>query len=103
LFFVAEAFMRRSGLVLSGIFLALVAFGCTSDKSDNSNSQISESDIPTAVQAAFFSQHPYAKIDKPLKQSDDKYGEIFVIPYTLAGGATGSATYNATGALVGGQ
>jgi hypothetical protein len=99
--------MRGARLALTGSLLSLLAFGCSSnttpDKNSNNSQEISESEIPSEVQAAFFSEHPYAKIDHPLKQSDQNGAASYVLPYTLDGGAGGSATYSPNGVLVSGQ
>jgi hypothetical protein len=97
---------RRSAFV--GIFLAATVFGCTSNNSSgnsssNNSREISESQIPTAVQAAFFSEHPYATINHPHQLSDQNGNDTYLLPYTLSGGATGSATYSESGTLLNGQ
>ena len=87
--------MRKEILIAAVLCLAA---GCESNSSKPS--QISESDIPNAVQAAFTAEHPYSKIDHPKTYSDSNGVKVYEIPYTRSDGTTGIAKYGASGELI---
>lgn len=85
-----------AAIVLSGILLA----GCTTTSSDIvSKDSIDPNNVPSAVQGAFFAEHPYAKMDHPSKLTSDKGVVSYEIPYVRPDGTKGKATYAETGDL----
>jgi hypothetical protein len=87
----------RNGILISAVLC--LAAGCASN-SGNKSSEIDESQIPKAVQAAFDSEHPYAKIDHPKTYSDSNGITVYEIPYTRPDGTSGKARYGSTGELL---
>ena len=65
--------------------LGVVAAGCSSGSS--------------AVEGAFYSEHPYAQIDQLSKQSNSDGSSSYEITYTRPDGTKGNATYAPTGEL----
>jgi hypothetical protein len=63
---------------------------------------ISQSDIPTAIVAAFAAEHPYDKIHDPRQVDDSDGATRYIIPYTRPDGSEGSLTYAPTGEVLGG-
>jgi hypothetical protein len=87
-------------LPLMVLGLAVLA-GCSSASfSKNGNSiTIKNNEVPAAVQGAFASEHPYAKMTEPKKVTDSDGVVTYVVPYTRADGSTGSASYSDMGEL----
>ena len=56
--------------------------------------------IPAAVQGAFYSEHPYAKMNNPTQVTNDDGSTSYKIPYTRPDGTTGTATYAQMGELL---
>jgi hypothetical protein len=65
--------------------LAVLAAGCSSSSS--------------AVEGAFYSEHPYAHIDRSTEQSNADGSTSYEIAYTRADGTKGTATYAPTGEI----
>jgi len=65
--------------------LGVMAAGCSSGSS--------------AVEGAFYSEHPYAYIDRSTTRSNSDGSTSYEIAYTRADGTKGTATYAATGEL----
>jgi hypothetical protein len=51
------------------------------------------------VRGAFYSEHPYAQIDRSTKQSNSDGSASYEIAYTRADGTKGTATYAPTGEI----
>ena len=79
------------------LLILAVLVGCASD---NSSQKVQPNEIPAAVQAAFDSEHPYAKMNNPTKVSNEDGSTSFKIPYTRPDGTTGTATYAQMGELL---
>jgi len=78
------------------LFILIGLAGCT----NNSTSQtVQPNQIPAAVQGAFYSEHPYAKVNHPTKITNDDGTTSYQIPYTRPDGTTGTATYAEMGEL----
>ncbi|MGD0767291.1 MAG: hypothetical protein ABSB42_03615 [Tepidisphaeraceae bacterium] len=65
--------------------LGVVAAGCSSASS--------------AVEGAFYSEHPYAHIDRSTTQSNADGSTSYEIAYTRADGTKATATYAPTGEI----
>jgi hypothetical protein len=65
--------------------LGVVAAGCSSGSS--------------AVEGAFYSEHPYAHIDRSTTQSNADGSTSYEIAYTRADGTKATATYAPTGEI----
>jgi hypothetical protein len=78
-----------------------IAAGCAATaKSGSSSITINTNQVPAAVQGAFYSQHPYAQMSKPIQQTTDSDNQtIYIIPYTRTDGTKGTATYTSMGVL----
>ena len=81
--------------------LFLLAAACTHGSASNGSTTITinQNQVPTAVQGAFTSQHPYAEMTKPIQQSTVDNQKIYTIPYTRTDGSKGTATYTSFGEL----
>jgi len=92
--------------ILFSALVCLAVAGCTSTNSSSEKSSgekssgSGEGSVPTAVKAAFDSEHFYAKMDHPTTRSSSDGGTIYEIPYTNADGTKGIATYGPTGELL---
>jgi hypothetical protein len=75
--------MRKESLFWA--LLGVMAAGCSSGSS--------------AVEGAFYSEHPYAHIDRSTTQSNSDGSTSYEIAYTRPDGTKGTATYAATGEL----
>jgi hypothetical protein len=87
--------LMRNGILAAAIFSQAV--GCAGH---SKYTDMSESDMPQAVQAAFGSEHPYAKVDHPKTYSDCDGKTVYEIPYSRADGTTGTARYGSSGELL---
>lgn len=85
--------------ILISVALCLAA-GCATNSSGGKSSEISESQVPKAVQAAFISEHPYAEMNHPKTYSDCDGNTVYEIPYTRPDGSTGTAKYGSMGELM---
>jgi hypothetical protein len=80
--------------------LLLTLASCHGSASSGSTTvTINPNQVPTAVQGAFTSQHPYAEMTKPIQQSTVDNQKIYTIPYTRTDGSKGAATYTSFGEL----
>jgi hypothetical protein len=81
--------------------ILLFAAACsTTAKSGSSSITINPNQVPAAVQGAFYSQHPYAQMTKPIQQSTDNDNQtIYTIPYSRTDGTKAIATYTSMGVL----
>ena len=78
----------------------LIAAACSATaKSGSSSVTINTNQVPAAVQGAFYSQHPYAQMSKPIQQTSADNDTIYTIPYTRTDGTKGTATYTSMGVL----
>jgi hypothetical protein len=89
--------LMRNRILITAVLC--LAAGCASHNK-NQTSDISESDMPQAVQAAFGSEHPYAKMDHPKKCTDKDGKTVYEVPYTRPDGTSGTAKYGAMGELI---
>ena len=84
-------------------YLALVlltAAACSgSAQSGSSTVTINTNQVPAAVQGAFYSEHPYAKMTKPIQEATVDNETIYTIPYTRTDGSKATATYTSMGVL----
>jgi uncharacterized lipoprotein len=87
--------MRKAFVLLLLTGLAACASNQQSDRNQNSG----ESKIPSDVQAAFYSEHPYAKMNNPTERDTQQDGTVYTIPYTRSDGSTGVAVYTSMGVL----
>lgn len=85
--------------ILISAALCLLA-GCATNSSGQKSSDISESQVPKPVQAAFYSEHPYAQMNHPKTYSDCNGNTVFEIPYSRTDGTTGTAKYGSMGELM---
>jgi len=100
--------MRR--IWMAALLTAWLACGCSSNNTTPTTSPaassdgraISQSDIPSAIVAAFAAEHPYDKIHDPREVSDSDGTTRYIIPYTRPDGSEGSLTYAPTGEVLGG-
>lgn len=83
---------------LAMVVAALLAAGCSSS-SGGSSEGIEPKEVPAAVQAAFDTEHPYAQMNNPKKETDSDGSVSYEIPYTRPDGTKGTATYAQTGEL----
>jgi hypothetical protein len=83
------------------IFVALVlgAAACSHGSQGTTTVTINRNQVPTAVQGAFYSQHPYAQVSGPIEETSENNQTIFAIPYTRSDGSMGTATYTSFGEL----
>jgi hypothetical protein len=88
----------RNGILVFAMFC--LAAGCATSSSGGKSSEISESQVPRAVQAAFVSEHPYAEMNHPKTYSDCNGNTVYEIPYTRNDGSTGTAKYGSMGELM---
>jgi hypothetical protein len=81
--------------------LLIAAAACsTTAKSGSSSITINTNQVPSAVQGAFYSQHPYAQMTKPIQQTTDNDNQtIYIIPYSRTDGTKAIATYTSMGVL----
>jgi hypothetical protein len=91
-----KVYLMRNGILIAAV-LSLAAGCCTSH---SKSTDMSEGDMPQAVQAAFGSEHPYAKVDHPKKITDHDGNTVYEIPYTRTDGTTGTARYGESGELM---
>ena len=77
-----------------------LAAGCATSSSGGKSSEISERQVPRAVQAVFVSEHPYAEMNHPKTYSDCNGNTVYEIPYTRNDGSTGTAKYGSMGELM---
>jgi uncharacterized lipoprotein len=87
--------MRKVFVLL--LLTALAA--CASNQQSGQNQNSGESKIPDDVKAAFYSEHPYAKMNNPSTQNSQQDGTVYTIPYTRSDGSTGLAIYTSMGVL----
>ncbi|HEX4056136.1 MAG TPA: hypothetical protein VHX86_17885 [Tepidisphaeraceae bacterium] len=83
---------------LAIVAAGLLAAGCSST-SDGSSEGIEPKSVPAAVQGAFYTEHPYAQMNHPKKDTDSDGSVSYEIPYTRPDGTKGNATYAQTGEL----
>jgi hypothetical protein len=88
----------RNRILISAVLC--LAAGCATDSSKGKSSEINQSQVPQAVQAAFDSEHPYAEMNHPKTYSDCDGNTVYEIPYTRADGTKGTARYGPMGELV---
>ena len=80
------------------VFLLLTGLtACASNQDQNKSSD--DNKVPSDVQAAFYSEHPYAKMNNPSKADTPQDGPVYTIPYTRSDGSTGVAVYSSMGVL----
>jgi ABC-type Fe3+-hydroxamate transport system substrate-binding protein len=84
---------------LTALALALMS-GCSGTvSSNNSTVTIRPNEVPAAVQGAFDSEHPYAKMNEPKRVTNSDGVITYVIPYTRTDSSTGTASYSDMGEL----
>jgi hypothetical protein len=88
----------RNGILISAAFC--LAAGCATNSSGGKSSEISQGQVPQAVQAAFNSEHPYSEMNHPKTYSDNDGNTVYEIPYTRSDGTTGTAKYGSMGELI---
>jgi len=88
----------RSGITI--LATLIMAAGCASNSSGGKSTEISDSQVPKAVEAAFDSEHPYAVMNHPKTYSDCDGKTVYEIPYTRPDGTTGTARYGPMGELL---
>jgi hypothetical protein len=88
----------RNGILISAALC--LATGCATNSSGGKSSEINQSQVPQAVQAAFNSEHPYAEMNHPKTYSDKDGNTVYEIPYTRSDGTTGTAKYGSMGELM---
>jgi hypothetical protein len=89
--------MRNMILISAAFFLAA---GCANNSSAQKSSQISNDQVPKPVQAAFYSEHPYAEMNHPKTYTDSNGNTVYEIPYTRSDGTNGTARYGSMGELM---
>jgi hypothetical protein len=80
-------------------FILAIAAGCASNQQSDQKTLTGDGKIPSDVQAAFFSEHPYAKIDDASQQSSPQDGTLFTVDYTRSDGSKGVAVFTSMGVL----
>jgi hypothetical protein len=91
-------FLKRYAVLM--IAPLCLAAGCSTHSNGGKSREISASDVPTAVVAAFKSEHPYAEINHPKTYTDCNKNTVYEIPYTRPDGTSGDARYGAMGELL---
>ncbi len=85
-------------MLVLGLLCAGLA-GCASSSTSGTSQSVNPQDVPAAVQAAFYSEHPYAQMDHPSKHKTWDDWTYYEIPYTRSDGTKGDATYAPTGEI----
>jgi uncharacterized lipoprotein len=86
--------------MMIGLAAVCLLAGCETNSSGGKSTEISDGDVPTAVVAAFKSEHPYAEMNHPKTYTDNNHNTVYEIPYTRPDGTTGTARYGAMGELL---
>lgn len=86
---------------MRGFFVVLVlgVGACSQNSTSQSTVTINPNQIPQAVDAAFYSEHSYAQMSKPIQEAGADNQTIYTIPYTRSDGSKGVATYSSFGEL----
>lgn len=81
------------------VFLILATFAAACASNSDQDRGSGQSKVPSDVQAAFFSEHPYAKISDSAQQNNQQDGTDYTIQYTRSDGSKGVAVYSSMGVL----
>ena len=81
------------------LLILAISAACASNQQSEQKTLTGDGKIPSDVQAAFFSEHPYAKIDDAAQQSSQQDGTLYTVDYSRSDGSKGVAVYTSMGVL----
>ena len=83
------------------IFVVSVLFAaaCSHGSEGQTTVTINRNQVPSAVQGAFYSEHPNAVMSGPIEETSGNDQTVYIISYTRSDGSKGTATYTSFGEL----